>query len=120
MDRCTLDLYGPTTINRPPQMRLFLGAIHVLFSGVLVSTVIANNVTCKNPKVRREWRKLSTDQRIEWINAIKVRVPLLQAMCNADQWLLVSDYSSPRSQADTICSNECFVDPTDQRNQLFL
>ena len=65
-------------------MRHFLGAVRVLFVGLLVSTVVANNVTCKNPKVRYEWRKLSASQRTEWMNAVNVPIPLLLALCNSD------------------------------------
>ena len=67
-------------------MRPSLGALHVrvLFFGLLVSTVVANNTRCQNPKVRCEWRKLSASQRTEWMNAVNVPIPLPQAAYNAD------------------------------------
>ena len=52
-------------------MGSFLGIVRVLFLGLLVSTAVANK-TCKNPKVRREWRKLSLKEREQWIEAVNV------------------------------------------------
>ena len=35
------------------------------------TTVYAGH--CKKPRVRREWRSISEDERKEWVNAVKVR-----------------------------------------------
>ena len=77
-------------------MRPFLGAVRVLFLGLLVSTVVADNTKCKNRKVRHEWRKLSASQRTEWMNAVNVCIPLPRTVHNADGWRLVLGHSSPR------------------------
>jgi hypothetical protein len=55
------------------QMGPFLGVARVLLSCLLVSAVAANNA-CKNPRVRREWRKLTTREQAEWISAVDVLV----------------------------------------------
>lgn len=65
-------------------MRPFLGIFQVLFFGLLVSAAVANNATCDNPKVRREWRKLSVSERKDWIDAVNVCVPLPQAVYDAN------------------------------------
>ena len=81
-------------LSSPPQMRPFLSIIPVLFLGLSVSAA-ATNTTCKNPKVRREWRKLSSTERSEWINAVNVFIPMPQTAHNADRQLLVPCHASP-------------------------
>jgi tyrosinase len=49
-------------------MASFLGLVRVLLLSLLVSVVVADG--CEKPKVRREWRKLSSDERSEWIKAV--------------------------------------------------
>lgn len=56
-------------------MGSFLDIVRALFLGILVSTAVANNVTCQKPKVRREWRQISTSERIDWITAVNVFIP---------------------------------------------
>jgi len=52
-------------------MASFLGLARVLLLSLLVSTVVAGtNSTCKNPRIRREWRALSEDERLDWIRAV--------------------------------------------------
>ena len=104
----------------PPQMTSFLSVIRVLYFGFLVSTAVANNVTCRKPKVRCEWRKLSRSERTEWINAVNVLTFPSRAVHDADLWPLVPCYSPPRPQADSNCSSKCLADPADKRNQLIL
>jgi hypothetical protein len=58
-------------------MGSFLGIVRVLFLGLLVSAAFAKK-TCKKPKARREWRKLSPHEREQWIEAVNVLVSLLQ------------------------------------------
>ena len=65
-------------------MRPFLVTVRVLFVGFLVSTAAASNVRCREPKVRREWRKLSPSERTEWIDAVNVFISLSQAVDDAD------------------------------------
>ena len=55
-------------------MRSFLGIVPVLLFCHLVSAAAINN-TCRNPKVRREWRQLSPSERTDWINAVNVFTP---------------------------------------------
>lgn len=43
--------------------------------GLLLLTTPAH-AQCENPSVRREWRQFSTDEKAEWISAVKVS-PLL-------------------------------------------
>lgn len=40
----------------------------------LVSALLFASVRghCTNPKIRREWRRLSPDERAAWLNAVKV------------------------------------------------
>ena len=44
----------------------------------LVSALLFTSVSghCTTPKVRKEWRRLSPDERASWINAVKVFLPL--------------------------------------------
>ena len=54
----------------------------ILFSLTVASTVSATttSATClRNPSVRKEWRDISEDERLEFINAVKVRVPVLES-----------------------------------------
>ena len=43
-------------------------------------TLFGHSVTaqkyCSKPSVRREWRRLSSHERAEWINAVKVKNPI--------------------------------------------
>jgi len=55
------------------QMGSFLGVVRVLLLCLLVSAVGAKDA-CKQPKVRREWRKLTPGERAEWIDAVKVLI----------------------------------------------
>jgi hypothetical protein len=57
------------------QMVSFLAVVRVLLFSFLVSAVVASGNKCKKPKVRREWRALSRDQRTEWIRAVNVFNP---------------------------------------------
>lgn len=54
-------------------MGSFLGVARALFICLLVSAAVASN-TCKTPKVRREWRKLTPGERTEWIRAVNVLI----------------------------------------------
>jgi len=51
-------------------MAFFLGVVRALLVSLLVSAAVANGKKCENPKVRREWRKLSSSERSEWIDAV--------------------------------------------------
>ena len=53
-------------------MASFLGVLRVLFVSLLVSVAVAADGDCTDPKVRREWRKLSPDEQSEWIQAMNV------------------------------------------------
>ena len=92
-------------------MRSFLGIVHAVLLGLLGSAAASNN-TCRNPKVRHEWRKLSPNERTEWMNAVNVTTLLLQDTYDVDWCLLVHRYSSSRSQTYTVCSGERFADPS--------
>ena len=86
---------SPHVINVRPRLHLnphlpgFLLSrmipLHI-FSIVLVSALLSVSVSgqCTSPKVRREWRSISPDERASWLKAIKVtltfdRVPSLHA-----------------------------------------
>ena len=65
-----------------PGFRLFLSIscakmalLHILRIA-LVSALLFTSASgqCTTPKVRKEWRCLSPDQRASWINAVKVFV----------------------------------------------
>jgi len=54
-------------------MASFLGLTRILLLSLFVSFVAADDNTyggCQNPKVRREWRKISDDERAGWIKAV--------------------------------------------------
>jgi len=51
-------------------MASFLGLARILLLSLLVSVVVADDYACTNPKVRREWRALSTSERGDWIKAV--------------------------------------------------
>ena len=51
----------------------FLGVVRVLFLCLFVAGIAAQK-SCQEPKVRREWRKLSPDERAEWIGAVNVLI----------------------------------------------
>jgi len=54
-------------------MASFLSIVRVVVLSVLVSAAVAGNrTTCQNPRVRREWRALSLDERTDWIRAVNV------------------------------------------------
>ena len=65
----------------------------ILFLDLLGFTAVSDD-TCQNPKVRREWRKLSPNERTDWMNAVNVTDLLLQDIYDVDRWLLVHRYSS--------------------------
>ena len=70
----------------------------ILFVGAAVASVRAQPV-CSNPSVRREWRALSTDEKAEWIWAVKVRICLSVASRLKIQTLpLVLVDTTPRYQ----------------------
>ena len=57
------------------EMGSFLGIARVLFLSLLVSAVVAGNGRkCQNPKIRREWRNLTTSEQADWIRAINVLI----------------------------------------------
>lgn len=53
-------------------MASFLGVARVLLLSLLISTVVADDKKCENPKVRREWRTLSSSEQADWIDAVNV------------------------------------------------
>jgi len=74
-------------------MTSFLGLTRTLLLSLLIVSVVADgyghddngkgngnghgNGGCRNPKVRREWRALSTRERGDWIKAVNVRTPFV-------------------------------------------
>jgi len=50
--------------------RVALAAVALLGQSVTAQT------RCPNPSVRREWRNLPSNERAEWINAVKVKRPV--------------------------------------------
>ena len=52
-------------------MGSFLSVVRVLLLCLYASAAVANN-KCLKPKVRREWRKLTQDERADWIGAVNV------------------------------------------------
>jgi hypothetical protein len=55
-------------------LRLFSIALAILGSTVGVSGSSETRYSCDKPAVRKEWRKLSTDEKAEWIRAVNVRM----------------------------------------------
>jgi len=51
-------------------MAFFLGVVRALLISVLVSAALADK--CHKPKVRKEWRALSSGERANWIDAVNV------------------------------------------------
>ena len=55
----------------------------VLSAALVLGVVVGGGdaATCTNPSVRREWRKLTTPQKAEWIAAINVRPAISYVRC---------------------------------------
>ena len=53
-------------------VQLFLP--YILIAATLFT--ISVYAQCENPSVRREWRQFSTEEKAEWISAVKVSAPL--------------------------------------------
>ena len=43
-----------------------------IVAATLCGQSVTAKVQCSNPSVRREWRTLTSDERAEWIDAVKV------------------------------------------------
>ena len=107
--------------HRLLEMGSFLGIAHVLFLSLVVSAVVAGNGRkCQNPKVRREWRSLTTSERADWIRAINVLISWFSHCSSTNRLYLVSRCPSSRSQTGTDCSAQRVFNPTRQLNQLSL
>lgn len=81
----------------------------------LVSTLLFTSVSghCTTPKVRKEWRCLSPDERASWLNAIKVFVPLAQVFFPLLNFATqVSCQVTAQSKHYSHCGPRDFVDPT--------
>ena len=66
-----------------PQMLIqgiFSVSLAVLWSVVGVSCA-NDKCSCTKPAIRKEWRKLSTHARAEWIRAVNVRMPNFPHTC---------------------------------------
>jgi hypothetical protein len=69
---CQSTIASLPRIDLVAQMALLL-QLHRVFAAIVLLVVLGTEAkTCKNPSVRREWRALSTSERIEWITAVKV------------------------------------------------
>jgi len=77
----------------------------ILFIGTAVASVRAT--LCENPSVRKEWRALSTDERAQWIEAIKVRFYSLVFSCFNSIPIPVPGETTPRSQPSRNETDEC-------------
>jgi len=58
-------------------MTSFIALTRALLLSLLVVSVAAadgDDAGCTNPKVRREWRALSTKERGDWIKAVNVHL----------------------------------------------
>ena len=49
-------------------------ALAILWSAVCVLCSYGPSYPCTKPTVRREWRAFSTEEKAEWIRAIKVSI----------------------------------------------
>jgi hypothetical protein len=70
----------PVYTTSPPDMfiRKSLSlALVILWSTVCVFCTYDPSCPCTQPAVRREWRAFSTEEKAEWIRAIKVRMATL-------------------------------------------
>lgn len=53
----------------------FLNILRIAVVATLLFTSVSGaavGATCTNPKVRKEWRSISSDERAAWIDGIKV------------------------------------------------
>jgi len=53
----------------------FLNILRIAVVSTLLFTTVSGaavGATCTNPKVRKEWRSISSDERAAWIDGIKV------------------------------------------------
>ena len=103
------------------KMRSFLSVAPALILSFLVN-VVAGHGSCKEPRVRREWRSLEPSERQDWIDAVNVCThlttpPSVQAI---DWRFLVPRHPPSRSQHDAFRPSQRITDSARQQNQLSL
>jgi hypothetical protein len=115
--KSTLD--GTSDEPRPPSLftpsrtnMVLLSILRITLVSVLLFTSVSGH--CTNPKVRKEWRCISSDERASWINAVKVLFFRSPECC---QSLLNFTTQVPckvatQSQYCSHCRPRNFVDPT--------
>lgn len=89
----------------------------------LVSALLFTSVSgqCRVPRVRREWRCISPDERASWIKAVKVFLPLARVTSVISEFCIsVPCQDTPRSRGHPRRRPRDFIDTTSQPEQFLL
>jgi hypothetical protein len=94
--------------------------LHRVFAAivVLVAVLGAEAHTCKHPSVRREWRALSTSERVEWITAVKVSA-VFYAISGADLLQCLSKLPHDKALTPTVNSSISLIPPVDPNSSYY-